>query len=267
MLTRVMSKLLPGCVLFVLQIAAQTSPSPAFEVASVKPSQPGQRGSSVTHNGGGLRSENATVKALIGAAYRVQPFQIAGGPSWTTSEGFDINARASSAVSGSASLLMLRTLLAERFKLRFHSENKELPAYRLVAAKGGPKMPASAPGLCPGTPDRDHPCGGFRLSNRSHLYGERVEVADLAEELQFALGRAIFDRSSLTGYYTIKLDWTPDDTLFPGFGNERPDAPKGDLDGASLFTAMQEQLGLRLEGFKGPVPILVIDSVERPAAN
>ena len=82
-----------------------------------------------------------------------------------------------------------------------------------------------------------------------------------------ALPISIFDRTGLTGHYTIRLDWTPDETLFPGLGTERPDAPARELDGSSLFTALQEQLGLKLESVRGPVPIIVIENAARPVAN
>jgi uncharacterized protein (TIGR03435 family) len=271
-MTRIASKLRTGsalCIFQLLQIAAQTPPPPAFDAASVKPSQPGARGVSVIPARGGLRTENAPVASLIETAYRVHPFQVTGGPAWIHADGFDINARTASTVTTAQIRPMLQTLLAERFKLRFHRETRDLPAYRLIVAKNGPKLPLSPPGACPDADkqDRTHPCGGFRLSNRSHLYGERVEIADFVEELQFALGRAIFDHTAPTGRYTIKLDWTPDERLFSGLGSEHPDAPLGDMEGASLLTALQEQLGLKLESFKGPVPIIVIDSVEKPSAN
>lgn len=197
----------------------------------------------------------------------MQPSQVIGGPAWVSGQRFDVDAKGAPGTSGPQLRLMLRSLLQERFALKVHSETRTIAAYHLVPDKNGPKISESAAGECPATLERDHPCGGFRMSNRSHLYGERVGIADLAEMLEAALGRTVLDQTGLKGDYTIKLDWTPDETLFPGFGAERPDAPKGEVDGSSLFTAVKEQLGLRLESFHGPVPVLVIDSASAPTSN
>ena len=257
-----MGKVMP--FLFALPLLAQL---PAFEAATIKPTAPGTRGDAVVPRNGALHTVNTTLKTLVETAYRVQPPQVAGGPSWAGAAHFDIDAKGAPGTTGPQLRLMLRALLQERFALQVHNESRVLPAYRLVVEKGGPKFPESGAGECPAVPGREHPCGGFRLSNRSHLYGERVGMIDLAEMLEAALGRAVIDQTSLGGEYTVKLDWTPDETLFPGLGAERPDAPSGELDGSSLFTALREQLGLRLESFRGPVPVIVIDAASRPGAN
>jgi len=257
-----MAKLFP--FFFALSVYAQ---GPAFEAATVKPTAPGTRGDAVIPRNGTLRTVNTTLKKLVETAYRVQPPQVVGGPSWAGSEHFDIDGKGAPGTAGPQLRLMLRTLLQDRFALQVHEDSRVLPAYRLVVEKGGPKFQVSGAGECPATAEKEHPCGGFRLSNRSHLYGERVGIPDLAEMLEAALGRTVVDQTGLGGEYSIKLDWTPDETLFPGFGAESPDAPKGEVDGSSLFTAVREQLGLRLESFRGPVPVIVIDSASRPGAN
>lgn len=273
---------------------SQLETAPAFEVASVKPNHTGDRGVSIMNAPGGrLSAKNVALSMLIRIAYKVQDFQVTGGPSWISSERYDIEAKP----EGSADpdmrkltddqreaamdrqRLRLQALLADRFKLTLHRDTKELPVYALVVAKNGPKLQQST--VSPSPPEAPNAQGppkgpfkgqGMRMG-RGDLTANSVRLSFLAEALSNQLGRTVVDKTGLTGLYDFTLKWTPDEgqgQMFkgPGDGREGADAPPPpDASGPSLFTAIQEQLGLKLESQKGPVEILVIDHVERPTEN
>ena len=168
---------------------------------------------------------------------------------------------------------MLQVLLADRFHLVVHYETKELPVYRLLKAKGGPKLSQSREGGCtPMIPPPLHPdpatlrpCGGFNMS-RNFMFGGGVSVEKLAVSLSRVLGQTVLDQTGIEGLYDIDLRWTPGGTqafLSPA----NPSEVKSDDSGPSLFTAIQEQVGLRLEAGRGSVDVLVIDRAEHPSAN
>jgi len=258
----------------VLCLAQDHSGTPVFEVASVKPSSSTAQGSSVRLTPGGrLVAQNATLQLLVTTAYQIRDFQLIGGPSWVRSERFDIEAKPSGNPNADQVSEMLQVLLADRFHLAAHRETKELPVYRLLQAKGEPKLSPSREGSCtPMVPPPLHPdpatlrpCGGFNLA-RNFLMGGGASVEKLAASLSRVLGQTVLDRTGIEGSYDITLRWTPDDTqafLSPA----NPPETKFDDSGPSLFTAIQEQLGLRLEAGRGPVEVLVIDRAEHPSAN
>jgi uncharacterized protein (TIGR03435 family) len=222
----------------------------AFEAASVKPAPPG-RGSVMyyrTPPGGRVSVSNATLKLLIQNVYRVRDFQVSGGPSWLATEGWDIEAtpgsNATPPITPEQRDEMFKTLLADRFHLVLHRETKELAVYDLVVAKGGPKLRASG----------DQP--GFGMTNTGSITFKKTSVSTFANVLSGVLGRKVIDKTGLQGNVDVDLHWTPD---------ERADAQPDD--GPSVFTAIQEQLGLRLESSKGPVEVLVIDRAGKPTEN
>jgi uncharacterized protein (TIGR03435 family) len=222
---------------------------PAFEVASVKlhlPT-PGPFRSSSSIEPGGINFTNVNLKGCIRAAYEVQPNRISGGPDWLAEERYDIVAKAASAVPKAQLMLMLQTLLEDRFQLRLHRESKELPIYALVAGKNGPK-------IHPGKEDGETEIGGG-----AHLIDSRaMTMKALAGVLsRFAeVDRPVFDMTGLNGVFDITLDV------------EAEDKSAADADsGQSIFTALQEQLGLKLEPRRGPVEILVIDQVVKASGN
>jgi uncharacterized protein (TIGR03435 family) len=243
----------------VLVFAAQAG-APAFEVASVKPNadNPLVLSGITAISNGRLSARAMTVKELIASAYRVELREMTGGAAWTGSERYDIEARAANDAANEPQLrLMLQTLLAERFRVRLHRETREGPVYALVVAPGGPRMKPLS-GDCTDGP------GLITLYGR--LIGKCGSADKIAASLSPVMDRPVIDRTALTGSFgDIRLDWVPDDTQFPGWG--RGLKPVSDPAGASLFTAIQEQLGLRLEPARGPVEIVVIDAAERPAAN
>ena len=246
---------------------AQSAPEakPKFEVASIKPNTSGDRNVGFRiMPGGKISCNNATPKVLVMMAYDLKPHQIEGGPSWFDTVHYDINAEASGPTDRSQLKLMLQSLLADRFKLVTHRETKEMPIYALVVAKNGPKLQKSE--------SQGEMRARFRIG-RGELTLESADMAGLADALSNQVGRTVLDRTGITGHYDIKVQWTPDESegrmlkgppgASPGPG---PDAPPPDA-GPSVFTAIQEQLGLKLEPQKGPVEVLVIDHIEKASEN
>jgi bla regulator protein blaR1 len=238
-----------------------------FEVASVKRSPPDAPGMFIRPlPGGGLRVTGASLKNLIALAYELRGFQISGGPNWIDSERFDIEARSetSDAVPPNAPTNMseeqrkinerLRNLLADRFQLTLHRETKEQPVYALVVSRGGPKFQESG-----------EPRGLIRGA-RGTITGQATTMGMLALNLSNVLGRRVIDQTGLTGKYSFELKWAFDQpAAAPLPGSELPASV--DSNGPSIFTALPEQLGLRLESQKGPVEILVISRAEKPSEN
>ena len=238
-------------------VLAQTTAVPAFDVATIKLSQPDTAGPLIGISAGRLTLTSFTVKELMMYAYWIHPSQVVGAAGWTDSEKFDIVAKPEGGQTPEEQLRkMLQTLLADRFQLKFHRDTKPLPAYTLVLGKNGPRMKARTPG--DGGP-------GFRLVPQgARLPGRNASMAQLAFVLQaVVMDRPIIDETGLTGNFDFDLSWAPNETQFGGRGGkmtadpERPD----------IFTAVQEQLGLKLEPQKGPVAVLMIDHVEKPTEN
>jgi uncharacterized protein (TIGR03435 family) len=235
-----------------------------FQVATIKPTAPDWTGGrymrmQTAHQ---FAAKGYALKILLAAAYNLTPQAISGGPAWIDSDLYDILAEAPGQVRPTLDeqMAMLRSLIAERFSLKFHREEKEFAIYALTMAKGGPKMMESTPDTSPEGP----PPLVFRLSAAgARLPGRNATMAELAAVMQrSALDRPVVDKTGLSGRYDFDLEWTPDETQFGGLVRGAPESPKLDL-----FAAMQQQLGLKLEATRGPIEALVIDRVERPTAN
>jgi uncharacterized protein (TIGR03435 family) len=153
--------------------------------------------------------------------------------------------------------LMLQSLLEERFKLRLHRESREEPVYELVVAGGGPRMKQAADSL-------KQPQRGLRMG-RGQLTGTAAPISILINQISQQLGRSVIDKTGLTGQYDFELKWTPE--FNQSQASPADPGPQPDLGGPSIFTAIQEQLGLKLESTKGPVEVIVIDSAEKPSEN
>ena len=233
---------------------------PAFEVASVKPNKSGDNSISIRRQPGGrVAVTNAPLKMLITFAYDLREHQLSGGPGWLSFERYDIVAKADNPNPSEAEMkLMFQTLLADRFQLKTHRETKELPVYAVTVGKNGPKL------------SKADPAGqGTQMSmGRGQLKAKKASIEQLAKLLGNQLGRTVLDKTGLAGDFDFELTWTSDmpGPLGPKEGGvDGP--PPADPAGPSIFTAIQEQLGLKLESQKGPVEILVIDSVERASEN
>jgi uncharacterized protein (TIGR03435 family) len=256
------------------------APRPEFEVASIKLNKSADmRAMIMPARGGRFTATNIALQFLITIAYRVKDFQISGAPAWLSSERYDIEAKADGDPGFDAVLPMLQTLLEDRLQFKFHRETKELPVYALVVAKAGklhqaegecgPRPDGPPPALEPGKAPTP-PCGGFFIFP-GRLSGQKVAITQLIDSLSRFTNRVVLDKTNLTGKYDINLEYTPEQGQFqgpPGGGPPgMPPLPPIDPNGPSLFTALQEQLGLKLESQKGPVEMIVIDHIERPSEN
>jgi len=249
---------------------AQTGSVPQFDAASVKRSAPDSETVMKSHPGERLEISRLTLSALIALAYRVQPFQVTGGPAWVRSEYFTVNTRAAETPSDGRLFSMLQALLAERFSLRLHFETKEQPVYLLMRRKAGKKPPAglqvTTAGSCVqaenGAPPDPKACGSLGMG-RNHLEAEEISMARLAEALSRVVDREVVDRTGRPENFNVSLLWAPDEhEVIPS-----SDAIALPRDTPGIFTALQEQLGLKLEPSKAPAELLVIDHVERPTEN
>jgi uncharacterized protein (TIGR03435 family) len=248
-----------------LVAASVAAAPPVFEAATVKINKSGSSGSHTDFDHGRYSATNVQLKNLMHySAYGVPEPRILGGPKWVDSERFDIEAKVDSSVIEQMRTLspeqsklqrqaMFQQLLADRFKLAVHWETRELPVYALVVAKNGSKLQVSTKP------------GSGTSSSTGQLTAEGMTLAEIAQaltqELATELGRVVIDKTGIAGRYDVTLKWTPDASGAPADnGTENSSGP-------SIFTAMQEQLGLKLESTKGPVQVLVIDHVEMPSEN
>jgi uncharacterized protein (TIGR03435 family) len=213
--------------------------TPAFDVASIKPStaEPGS-GSGISTDTGRIAGRNVTLKRCIRGAYNIPEAQIFGGPKWVDEERYDIDAKSTGPAGGQALMAMLQQLLAERFKLVIHRETRPLAGYALVVGKKGiiAKLSEST------GPTRSN-------SSRRSIEGEACSMGCLATKLAEVLHVPVTDSTGLEGRFDFKLEWVPDDLQ------------------TAVMPALEEQLGLKLEGRKIPTEVIVIDSAEKASAN
>lgn len=248
------------------QAPAETKPS--FEVASVKPSV--SRDAYLDGTPGGRFIATAVpLRLLITQAYRVRDAQIIGGPSWMNTDPWDVEGKPKAEevaappptgvrdpMQPSHGSLMLQSLLEDRFQFKFHWETRELPVYELTVAKGGPKIKASA-GV---------PSGRPRLrTGRGSFEAYEILMAHFIYSLATQLDRIVVDKTNLNGLYDINLKWT--DARLRAGNPPTGAEPAPPQDQPSIFTAIQEQLGLKLESARAPIEVLVVDSVHKPTEN
>jgi uncharacterized protein (TIGR03435 family) len=233
----------------VLLLAASVHAQPAaFEVASIKPNNTGSGSSSESTGPGRVTAVNINISSLVQQAFGIKEFQISGAPAWVVSDRYDFNATTGTSKDLSETELepYFESVLAERFHLKYHRETKEMQVYALRVAKTGARLTAHAGG-------GDSSNGINNGPEKTSLKSTNISMKAFAGTLGRRLDRMIIDDTGLTGGYDLTLEWAP---------NPSPDSTE-----PSLFTALQEQLGLKLESTKGPVEIIVIDSIERPSEN
>jgi bla regulator protein blaR1 len=247
----------------------QTLPT-KFDVATIKPNATNDdRFALIGLPGGGLSATGVTLKMLIMDAYNVKAFQVSGEPAWVDTARWDVEAKVAGVQQRLSQVQtgpMLRALLEDRFQLRIRRESKEMPVYALVVGKAGSKLTLH-------TGEPPPPGQGIR-QGRGMFSVKKGSIAPLTRELERQLARVVIDRTGLMGDYDYTLEWTPE----PGQGGREslglppqsaPAAPAAPSDskGPSIFTALQEQLGLKLDSEKGPVEILVMEHVGKPSEN
>jgi bla regulator protein blaR1 len=261
-------------LLGVTAFAQTVTPPLKFEVASVKPADPHFSGVSSSRDAGeGLDVRNISVRNLITLAYGIRDFQLKGGPGWIDSESYDVIAKApggdavrSPGTPNAAEEPMdqrrtrfervrerLRSLLADRFGLVVHHETREQPVYLLTVARNGPKLiPVSAP---TGPPRKEE--------GRGHSRGFAVPIEMIVVTLSDATHLTVIDKTGLSGRFDYTLNWDPASASL----NANPETSPSDTPGPTIFSAVQEQLGLRLEPGKRPGDVIVIDHIDHPSAN
>jgi uncharacterized protein (TIGR03435 family) len=238
-----MMKLSWIALLFPVAAALGQTP-PAFEAASVKPSKSLDNGTNSKSTPGAITMEGYSLRSLIQDAYGVKDFQISGGPKWMDSDRYDINAKAAGPANYPELKLMLQTLLAERFKLVFHRESKPSTGYALVVARKGLKIQPVEGAV-----------GSSMNNHNSNLTAKGVSMQRLADWLARLVSAPVSDATQVSGVFDFKLGWTPDE--------KSAAAP----DGPSLFTALEEQLGVKLEPHKTTIEIIVVDTAEKASEN
>jgi uncharacterized protein (TIGR03435 family) len=262
--------------------AASATPAPSFDVATIKPS-PSEGNLSwmgIRNTPDGIEGAFVTIPILVQRAYGLRSTdQVSGGPEWARNERFDIQAKMSEtemaemqglspAETKARREVMLQALLAERFKLKVHSETRQAPVFELVIARGGPKLKNAATDADPplGKGEDGKPLAGFNQATGSTevAQGESTKaLADFLSQLTSGLGRPVVDKTGLNGAYDFTLNWVPHfDRILPGSGGGSASPEEAD----SLFEALQ-QIGLRLQPATGPIDTIVIDHVEHPTAD
>jgi uncharacterized protein (TIGR03435 family) len=235
---------------------------PVFEVATIKPSKPDEKGKGFLMRGHEFKTMNTSLADLLTFAYGVHGRQIIGGQPWITADKFDIQSQPDleGAPNDKQLKAMVQKLLTDRFKLAFHQEQKELSVYALVVAKGGPKL----------TKSQGDPNGlpGLFFRGLGVLPCQNATMADLAGVLQGAvLDRPVVDQTGLQGRFDFMLKWTPDESQFGGLGVKVPPPSNAADAPPNLFAAVQDELGLKLDSTKASVNVLVLDRVEKPSEN
>jgi bla regulator protein blaR1 len=264
---------------------------PAWDVTTVKPSKPDQRGSMINFTPDGIKITNVPLETIVRMSFDMEDDHIFGYPSWTKTTMLDIEAKVApddaaklKALSFAQRRQMLVSLLEDRFNFKFHHETRELPVYELIVAKGGIKAQASkpdppkadptgpTPDPAPGPGDAPGPAPSrhmLMMRGRGHIESVGTGISSLAHVLSGQLGRTVVDKTGLTGNFDYKLNWTPDDAAIAMTKGGDPAPSDNTLEsaGPSLFTALQEQLGLKLEAAKTEADVIVIDQIEPPTAN
>ena len=265
-------------------VLAQAKDAPAdlphYEVSTVKPNQAddGRFGTMIRPDG--IEMNGVPVQMVLRQAFSVGDDRIIGAPSWVYTQRWDIQAKVSpeeapklAKLKHSERMMMLQPLLADRFGMKFHHETRELPVYELVIAKGGSKLKESEVEAGPGSdPKAPHSRLTFGMGN---IEGQRFSIDNLADALSNAVGRTILDKTGLTERYDFTLHFNPENMppmgAAPGTGPDGPHAGGGpqqpDSSDPDIFTAVQEQLGLKLVSAKGPVDVIVIDHIDKPSPN
>jgi uncharacterized protein (TIGR03435 family) len=230
--------------------------APAFEVSSIKPNRSNMPGSSIHLSKGLVQMENVSLKKVMLNAWGIPDDReyMIDGPAWLTTEHFDINARFPADTPVPQVRQMLQSLMTERFQLALHRETRQLPIYTLTVARNGPKIhPVEA-------------AQGRTSGDAGRLEAKGISIQKLADLLARMAGTPVVDATGLKGAFDFVLEWSPDEMLrmpaAPGDGGG------GSNGGPSIVTALEEQLGLKLAGGKGPVEVLVVDRIERiPTGN
>jgi uncharacterized protein (TIGR03435 family) len=242
-------------------VHSKRSAPPAFEAASIKLNASGKPGSGISTFPARIKVINSTLKFCVEVAWNVKDFQVSGGAGWTGTDRFDIDAVAAEPFKQGEFRTMLQALLTDRFGLVIHREMQDKPGYALVVGKNGSKLP-------PPIDDKSVMFSRTPAGNRT-LQATSVSMSRFAEALSSALSATVVDKTGIAGEYNVSFEWTPDSSapLVLKSGELAPAPPADAVPGPTIFTALQERLGLKLESRKVPVEVIIIDRANRPTEN
>jgi len=234
---------------------------PTYDVVTVKPSDPNDGNRGFQTRGRHIRAANETVNDMISFGWGIHVKQIVGGPAWLGTDHYFVDGVPDA--PGEPNLTqfrsMIRKVLADRFGLKVHTEKQELSVYALTVAKGGPKLTKSLGN--PNGPPNDN------FSTSAYMKETNTTMGEYAKAMQYVLDRPVVDQTGLEGRWDFMLKWTPDESQFTAIGARIPPPPDNPNAPPGLFTAIQEQIGLKLDAVKAQADVIVIDKVERPSAN
>jgi uncharacterized protein (TIGR03435 family) len=237
------------------------SASPGIEVATIKPTKPDEQQFMLVFRGGRFQTVNISLSKLLAFSYGVHDKQLIGLPSWAETDKYDIDAKPDTDGGPNKKQLqgMVQKLIADRFSLTFHSDKKELSVYVLSVAKTGAKLTKS---------DNQSGLPGFSLRGLGALMVRNSSMSDFAGMMQeTVLDRPVVDQTGLPGKYDFTLNWTPDDSQFGGMAAKMPPPTGSANPPPALYTAIQEQIGLKLDATNASTDVMVIDHVEKPSEN
>ena len=272
---------LAGVAIVATVLCAQTAaPRPEFEVASIKPNTSATLSfSGFMAHPGSVTGTAVSLKNAIAFAYKLKPWEITGVANWMDNDRFDIEAKAPDGSAESQIQPMIQSLLADRFKLAVHRETKEMPIYVLIPARSGLRLQAPKEGGCvvrdmssPAPAPRTAgpppaPCGSWYVGP-NRFAGGRITMTQFVDGMSVILGKPVKDQTGYTGTFDAQFEFTPEGTAFSnGLPGVPGAAPNLDNHTPSIFTAVQDQLGIKIDAQKGSAEILVIDHAERPTAN
>jgi uncharacterized protein (TIGR03435 family) len=235
--------------------------SPGIEVATIKPTKPDEQHFMLVFRGGRFQTTNVSLSKLLAFSYGVQEKQLIGLPPWAETDKYDIDAKPDTNGAPNKKQLqgMVQKLIADRFKLTFHHDTKELSVYALSAAKTGAKLTKS---------ENQDGLPGFGLRGLGAVTVRNATMSDFAAMMQeTVLDRPVVNQTELAGRYNFSLNWTPDDSQYGGMAAKMPPPTDNANPPPALYTAIQEQIGLKLDATKAPTDVMVIDHVEKPSEN
>ena len=266
-----------GILLGAQSLTSVRAQAPAFEVASVKPNKSGTTQANISGQPNGITIVNLPLRGIIQLFFQInQPSKVIGIPDWTITERFDITARAAGPINDEERRLMMQALLADRFKLVARRERRELTVLALMLArtdgKPGPNLVESkgcTPPANPAAPAASQagaqtPVCGSKPGGPGRLILTGSSISQFTSLLALALGRTVVDKTGLTGRYDLDLTYMPERQFPTGPENS---TPTSDVNAPSIYTAVREQLGLKLEQQRDQEEVLVIDHIERPSEN
>ncbi|HEU5022707.1 MAG TPA: TIGR03435 family protein [Bryobacteraceae bacterium] len=243
---------------FAVLAAAQT-----FDAISIRPSAPDARGGGYNLSPGHLNAKNQTLRDLVEFGWDLHDYQVSGGPPWAQSEHYEVRATFPASTSDAARARMMQAMLADRFGLTVRHDSRQISGFALTLAKDRPKLHA------PGNEEPGMMMGRSRVTGQRTLTATGQTMANLASLLSDIMGRPVDDRTGVEGKFDFTLQWTPDpvDGGTAVKGGKAVPAPEDPQLGPTIFTALEETLGLKLETAKVSVPAVIIEKAEKPSAN